>query len=534
MVMRAQEVGRSECFAVMARIRVETSLGTKVSPRPTGLLLQDNLKNHTMRELQMTAKAGAPSTCNESWDAIDWASVTAHVRRLQMRIAKATREKRYNKVKALQWLLTHSYCAKLLAVKRVTQNKGSRTAGVDNQRWQTSKQKLSAAKSLRRHGYQTLPLKRIYIPKKNGKQRPLGIPTMKCRAMQALHLLALDPISETLADKNSYGFRPHRSTKDAIEQCHHVLCRKVTAKWVLEADIKGCFDNISFNWMLDNIPMDKEILRKWLSTGYIDKGKFFPTEAGTPQGGIASPTLANMTLDGLETLIQSISKRGDKTNVIRYADDFIITGSSKELLENKIKPAVERFLGERGLTLSQEKTKITHIDNGFDFLGYNIRRYNSGKVLTKPAKSSVKSFLGKIRETVKSNPTAKTENLIRQLNPIIRGWSNYHSSVCAKRIFSYADHKIFETLWSWAKRRHSRKAAKWIKRKYFRSQGNYNWVFYAKTQDQHSMPTYLTLMDISQVKIKRHIKVRAEATPYDPAYCNYFATRKIRDNVRKC
>jgi len=477
--------------------------------------------------------AGAPSAWHDDWDSINWDTVTSQVRRLQMRIAKAIREKRHNKAKALQWLLTHSHYAKLLAVKRVTQNKGSKTPGVDNQRWTTPKQKMSAAADLKRHGYQTQPLRRIYILKKNGKQRPLGIPTMKCRAMQALYLLALEPIAETLADKNSYGFRPKRSTADAIEQCHLVLCKRVSAQWILEGDIKGCFDNIDHQWMLKNIPMDKDILKKWLAAGYMEKGKLFSTEAGTPQGGIASPTLANMALDGLEMLVKNISKRGDKTNVVRYADDFIITGSSKELLENTIKPAVEKFLEERGLTLSQEKTKITHIEEGFDFLGFNVRKYQCGKVLTKPAKNSVKQFLAKIRSVIKSNPTAKTENLIRQLNPIIRGWTNYHKSVCAKRIFLSAGAEIFESVWSWAKRRHSRKGAKWIRRKYFRSCGGRNWVFSATVRKPGAPPTFLDLIEAGKVKIKRHVKVKATATPYDPTFQDYFINRSISKTFRQ-
>lgn len=227
-------------------------------------------------------------------------------------------------------------------------------------------------------------------------------------------------------------------------------------------------------------------------------------------------------------MIKSISKRGDKTNVVRYADDFIITGSSKELLEQKIKPAVEKFLEERGLTLSQEKTKITHIEEGFDFLGYNIRMYKGCKVLTKPAKSSVSKFLEKIRKVIKSNPTAKTENLIRQLNPIIRGWTNYHRSVCAKRIFASAGKEIFKAMWSWANRRHARKGAKWIRRKYFRTCGARNWVFFAKIPNQNAPSTMLDLMEAGEVKIRRHVKIRAEATPYDPAFQGYFSSRKAK------
>jgi len=468
---------------------------------------------------------GAPLTCQVEWDSINWKIIKSQVRRLQMRIAKAIRDKRYNKAKALQWLLTHSRYGKLLAVKRVTENKGKKTPGIDNVCWNTPKQKMRAVVSLKRRGYKTEPLRRIYIPKKNGKLRPLGIPTMKCRAMQALHLLALEPIAETLADKNSYGFRPKRSTADAIEQVHHVLCKKVSAQWILEADIKGCFDNISHQWMLDNILMDREILNKWLNSGYMEKGQIFSTNSGSPQGGIASPTIANMALDGLEVLIKSISKRGYKTNMVRYADDFIITGGSKELLEEKIKPAVENFLKERNLTLSQEKTKITHIEEGFDFLGFNVRKYKCGKVLTKPSKDSIKQILDKIRNIIRANPTVKTENLIRLLNPIIRGWTNYHKSVCAKRIFHALDSEIFKSLWHWVNRRHSRKAAKWIKKKYFYTIGDRNWVFSAKIRNPNSPPTFISLMSAGAVKIKRHVKIRAASTPYDPAFKDYLTKR---------
>ena len=209
---------------------------------------------------------------------------------------KATQEGRWNRVKALQWLLTHSWSGKAIAVKRVTENQGKRTPGVDKATWSTPEAKLQAMLSLRRRGYQPLPLRRVFIPKSNGKLRPLGIPTMKDRAMQALYLLALEPVSETLADNNSFGFRPERSTADAKQQCHTILSRALSPQWILEGDIKGCFDNISHKWILKNVPTDKMILQKWLKAGYVYEGKLFPTKAGTPQGGIISPTLANMTL----------------------------------------------------------------------------------------------------------------------------------------------------------------------------------------------------------------------------------------------
>jgi RNA-directed DNA polymerase len=217
----------------------------------------------------MTAMAGAPSTRIVSWKAIHWPTVENHVNRLQLRIAKAIKLGRYCKAKALQWILTHSFFAKLLAIKRVTQNAGKYTAGIDGVILKTDKQKINAAYALKRKGYKAQPLRRIYIPKKNGKLRPLGIPTQLDRAQQALHLFSLIPIAEILADKNSYGFRPKRSTHDAIEQCFKLLSKELSAQWILEGDIKACFDKISHNWLLENVMMDKTVLRQWLTAGFI-------------------------------------------------------------------------------------------------------------------------------------------------------------------------------------------------------------------------------------------------------------------------
>lgn len=251
---------------------------------------------------------GAPFHAVTDWHAIDWKSANHNVRRLQARIVKATQEKRWGKVKALQRLLTHSFSGKALAVRRVTENQGKHTPGVDKVTWNTPHKKINAVYSLRQRDYHPQPLRRIYIPKKNGKRRPLGIPCMKDRAMQALYLLALDPVAETTADPNSYGFRPQRSTADAIEQCFIALGNRASAQWVLEGDIKGCFDAISHTWLLTHIPTEKTILRKWLQAGYMDKHVLHPTAEGTPQGGIISPVLANMTLDGLERLSMSSPK----------------------------------------------------------------------------------------------------------------------------------------------------------------------------------------------------------------------------------
>ena len=461
-----------------------------------------------------------------TWDAIDWQTAKKHVRRLQMRIAKATREGRWGKAKALQWLLTHSFSAKLLAVKRVVRNRGRRTAGVDGIIWTTSRQKLQAARSLQRRGYRPQPLRRVYIPKKrSGKRRPLGIPTQQDRAMQALYLLALEPVAETQADRNAYGFRPKRSTADAIGQCFNALARKHSPQWILEGDIRACFDRISHSWLVNHIPMDKSILTKWLAAGYMEEGILYPTEAGTPQGGIASPTLANMALDGLEQVAVKAAPRDQKVHVVKYADDFIITGASREVLEEKVMPAVEAFLWARGLELSSEKTAITHINDGFDFLGFNVRKY-AGKLLIKPAKMSVKTFLGEIRRLIKSNRTAKTEQLVRQLNRKIRGWANYYRHVVAKKTFTYVDHQVFLALFAWVNRRHPNKSIQWKRKRYFRSQARRQWMFFAPTHDKQGKVTHLDLLHAGRVAITRHVKIRADATPYNPAFRDYFQRRQ--------
>lgn len=473
-----------------------------------------------------------------SWPEINWVEVQRQVRRLQMRIVKAIKEGRHNKVKALQWLLTHSFCGKAVAVKRVTGNQGKNTPGVDELVWKTSGAKINAIASLKRRGYSPLPLRRLYIPKKNGKMRPLGIPAMKCRAMQALYLLALEPVAETRADPNSYGFRLARATKDAAEQCFKALVGKNRAQWVLEADIQGCFDNISHDWMMANIPMDKVVLRKWLKAGYIFQNELFPTEAGTPQGGIISPVLANMTLDGLEAMLAKrfppAGRNEKKMHMVRFADDFIITCYDKTRLEQEVKPAVAEFLAIRGLTLSPEKTRITHITEGFDFLGWNIRKYDD-KLLIKPSKANVKAHLAHIREIIKAHGAAKQANLIRMLNPVIRGWANYHSHAVAKASFARNDHMIWSMLWRWAVRRHPNKNARWIKGRYFKVRGTRHWVFSDTEKQEDGTFKELTLLLESDTPIVRHVKIKAQANPYDPDWESYFETRwdrKMRGSIR--
>lgn len=469
-----------------------------------------------------------------NWESINWETASAYVRKLQMRIVKAQKEGHISKVKSLQWLLTHSFYAKALAVRRVTSNRGKNTPGVDHELWKTPQAKFKAIAKLNRRGYQPQPLRRVYIPKKNGKMRPLSMPTMTDRAMQTLYKFALEPIAETYADPNSYGFRVGRGTHDAIEQCFTDLNKGKSPEWILEGDIKGCFDHISHEWLMENIPMDTQILGKWLKSGFVETGRIFPTEEGTPQGGAISPTLMNMTLDGLERILRERfpARRKvngetvfDKVNFVRYADDFIVTGTNPEILRNEVMPLIGTFLKERGLQLSEEKTLITHINDGFDFLGQNVRKYN-GKLLIKPSKASIKAFLKKVRDIIKENKSTKQETLIRKLNPVIRGWVNYHRHVVSSETFSWIDHQIYKSLWSWAKRRHKNKGHRWIARKYWHDIKGRKWTFAAKLdRGSDAEAQYLSLEYATNTKITRFKKVVAESNPFDERWARYYEER---------
>lgn len=422
------------------------------------------------------------------WNQIDWKKAEELVNRLQIRIVKATLEKKWRLVKRLQYLMTNSFYAKALAVKRVVTNKGKNTPGIDGAVWKTNEEKVKAIRNLECQTYHAKPLRRVYIEKFGKKEkRPLGIPTMQDRAMQALQLLALEPVAETMADRISFGFRKYRSPEDAREYAFSVLSRKDSPQWILEGDIKSCFDKISHQWMMENIPTDKRILKEFMKCGYIEKGQLFPTSEGSPQGGVISPTYANMVLDGLEPMILDVYWRSKvkktfnvkynshKVHVVRFADDFIVTSSDRETLE-EIKLMIEDFLLERGLTLSKEKTVITHIDEGFDFLGWNFRKFK-GKLIIKPSHKSMRKITRKISSIFKDNQTAKQEDLIRKLNEVIIGWADYHHSICAKKSYSAIDHRTWEMLWRWAKRRHPNKSKKWIVDKYWKTHRGRKWTF---------------------------------------------------------
>ncbi len=463
------------------------------------------------------------SYARAQWHRVNWRQTMRCVRRLQVRIAEAIREGRRGKARALSRILTRSLCGCLVAVRRVTENQGKKTAGVDGVLWDTPQAKQEGVYALQKGRYQPLALRRIYIPKKNKKKRPLSIPTMKDRAKQALHFLALDPIAECLADHHSYGFRQGRSTADAIEQCFNVLARRKSPRWILEGDIASCFDKISHSWLEANIPMNKRILRQWLKAGYVERKTFHATEQGTPQGSIISPVLCNMTLDTLEEGLRR-RFRNKQVNLIRYADDFIITGESLELLRDEVLVFVKAFLAQRGLSLSEEKTRITHIREGFDFLGQNVRKYGKQgeeKLIIKPAKQAVKHVLSKAKEIVKENRSSKPVNVIRDLNPVLRGWANYHRHVCSKSVFSQIDWRVIGMLLKWAKYKHPNKSTQWIQRKYFISKGGDNWVFFGKDEQGKEKDVF----KIGKVPIQRYVKVRGNANPYDPAMELYFEQR---------
>ncbi|EME00772.1 group II intron-encoding maturase [Stutzerimonas stutzeri NF13] len=470
----------------------------------------------------------------KNWHDLDWARIQQTVRKTQLKIAQATGEGNWRRVKRLQRLLTHSFYGRCLAVRRVTENRGRKTPGVDGETWGTPQAKLQAVGRLsKKRGYRPKPLRRVWIPKPGKpEKRPLGIPTMLDRAMQALYLQALEPVIESTSDPKSYGFRPDRSTADAMVELFHLLSPQTAPVWILEGDIKGFFDNINHEWLCRSVPMDRKVLRKWLKAGVIDRRQLMATEAGTPQGGIISPCLANATLNGLEAqlkchLVQQMGKtkaQQAKVYVVRYADDFVVTAASKELLEDEVKPWVEQFLSVRGVALSREKTQTVHIHQGFDFLGWNFRKYvpkspyRKAKLLIKPSKKNVTAFYRKVGEIIKNSGALTQDALIGQLNPVLKGWAQYHSPVVAKQTFSKLDSLIFWRLWRWAKRRHSKKSADWIRKKYFRSIGGQNWVFAYPYKNGKGERQFRRLYGLAETAIVRHKRLPGEYQPYDAAH----------------
>jgi len=466
-----------------------------------------------------------------TWADINWHAVEGNVRRLQERIYRATMNKAWRKVKNLQQLLVRATSNKLLAIRRITQeNQGKHTAGIDGvvydtpeARWKLFQEGLSL------RGYKPRPVRRVYIPKDNGKQRPLGIPTGKDRVIQAIVKAALEPEWEARFEANSYGFRPGRCTMDAITAIHITMNRKDSSQWVLDADISGCFDNIDHGPLLAKLPVFTTTLRRWLKAGVVEVGFFSPTNTGTPQGGVSSPLLANVALDGMERLFEAEGPDGRPkapshrkgtnkgVSVIRYADDFVITAPTREVLETYARPRMGKFLKQRGLALNEGKTRIIHIREGLNFLGFHIRKFGSReeKLLTVPQKEKVLKHVRAIRSYLDAHKQTPAGKVIKELNPVIRGWANYYRHSVAKDVFSKVRHVQWRMLWIWAKRRHPNKSSTWVKARYFRNDGY--WTFWeGKTE----------LVKPDANPITRFTKVIGRNSPYDPALRQYWTERK--------
>ncbi|MBE9141529.1 group II intron reverse transcriptase/maturase, partial [Nodosilinea sp. LEGE 07088] len=473
------------------------------------------------------------------WLSVHWRKAHRVVKNLRQRIYRATRCEDWSRVRNLQRLLLKSYSTVLLAVRRVTQiNAGKDTPGIDKLLVKTGPAKAILVDVLKQSiPWQPLPARRVYIPKRNGKRRPLGIPSIIDRCLQAMVKSALEPCWEAQFEPSSYGFRPGRSAHDAIA-CIYVTAKATNqTKWVVDADIAGCFDAIDHDYLLSqvgNFPA-RGLIAQWLKAGYLENGGLHPTTTGTPQGGIISPLLANIALHGMETALgihryaQGTVKRGIRRRVIRYADDFVVFCESRAEAEQTLID-LQRFLGVRGLRLSEEKTRIVHVSEGFDFLGFNIRHYRSRttrsgwKLLIKPAKQSVANFREKVRLTLKRLHGSNAKCLIKVLNPIIRGWANYYRGVVSSETFQTLEHDIFWKLRRWISKSHPNKSFTWRNRRYWANHPAYpgsQWSFVDKD-------TGMVLYRIGYTRIQRHTLIQGMASPDNPDYRDYFEQRAQR------
>ena len=493
----------------------------------------------------------SPNVKHETgWWSYDFESAYRTVERLRKRIFKATRQGDMKKVRSLQRLMLRSRANILVSVRRATQmNQGKATAGIDNKTALTPAERVEMVKALQDYkAWNPKPAKRVYIPKKNGLKRPLGIPTITDRCIQALVKNALEPYWEAKFEATSYGFRPARSTRDARERIYVNLKSSPQGKppkkqWIVEGDIKGCFDNISHEFLMDaigNFPARKLILY-WLKAGYVDKGVFNDTDSGTPQGGIISPLLANITLHGLESHLgikhyKRKDRKGNETwmntskrTLVRYADDFVILCETKEDAL-KAKKETEEWLEDRGLNLSPEKTKITEASEGFDFLGWNFRLYKvsntkSGvKILIKPSPLSIKSIRQSLKDCFKKHRGSELIVLIKEANAIIRGWCEYHRSAVSSEIFGTLDNWLYEIQSKWIKRRTPKMTNKGRKKRYF---GSFN----PNSDNKRVLGDKKTgayMLKFSWTHIQRHELIKFDYSPDNPELKEYWDKRNSR------
>src|SRR5260370_28323539 len=467
------------------------------------------------------------------WNTLPWRTIERSVFKLQKRIYQASQHHDSILVHKLQRILINSWSAKCLAVRRVTQdNQGKKTAGIDGMKSLSPQQRMSLVQTLR-VDLKTRPVRRVWIPKPNAptEKRGLGIPTLFNRAAQMLLKLALEPEWEAKFEPNSYGFRPGRSCQDAIDAIYISMNQK--PKYVLDAAIEKCFDRISHTALLAKLqtfPFLRQVIKRWLKAGVIENGAWFPTEEGTPQGGVCSPLLANIALHGLEQEIAQafpvlVQKERWKPTVVRYADDLVVLHADKAVIE-QVQQLVSTWLAGMGLALKSSKTCITHTlipcENqlGFDFLGFHIQQFPVGnthsgkgrdgrrlgfKTLITPSKPPMNRHHEPPKHQINTHVALPQKVLIKHLNAHIRGWSNYYSAVCAKRCFTRMDTHLFHMLWHWSKRRHPNKSAKWRAKTYWHPELG-KWLFAPK-----DCPLRLHRM----TPIKRQVKVQGTKSPFD-------------------
>jgi RNA-directed DNA polymerase len=470
------------------------------------------------------------------WQRVQWRKANRLVKNLRQRIFQATRQQQWKRVRNLQRLLLKSYSNVLLAVRRVTQvNSGKRTPGIDKLLVKTGAAKAILVDSLKQWiAWKPLAVKRIYIPKGNGKRRALGIPSIIDRCLQAIVKAALEPCWEAQFEPTSYGFRPGRSAQDAIARIYVTARVGNRKQWALDADIAGCFDHIDHEALLQQIGQfpARGMIAQWLKAGYLEAGKLYPSDTGTPQGGVISPLLANIALHGMEAALgisryaQGCIKKDVSKVIIRYADDFVVLCDSQDEAE-QAQDDLQRFLSVRGLSLSEEKTRIVHLSEGFDFLGFNVRHYPSRnarsgwKLLIKPAQESVTRFRAKLKDTFKRLQGNNATALIQVLNPILRGWANYYRGVVSSEIFDHLEGYIFWKVRRWISKTHPNQSYGWRNRRYWGEHPAYpgsRWSFVDQT-------TGMVLYRSGYTRIQRHVLIRGDASPDNPELTGYFEQR---------